>query len=156
MYREEMRLYPRILHIFFAGIGALAIANVIQLRRLDSAALLLVLLSIIVLIDRMRVTVDATTVRVQLGCTRLFDYRIARAEITAVESVTFQPLKDFKGWGVRCGNFRGRATGCLSLRGDQGVLLTLAQPRTICRCSVHGIIIASQTPDQLLKALTPS
>lgn len=55
----------------------------------------------------------------------LYRRRVALADITEVRAVTYRPLRDAGGWGIRWGRFEGSRCAFLNARGDQGVLLEL-------------------------------
>ena len=55
----------------------------------------------------------------------LYRRRVALADITEVRAVTYRPLRDAGGWGIRWGRFEGNRCAFLNARGDQGVFLLL-------------------------------
>lgn len=70
-----------------------------------------------------------------------YQRRIALTEIASVESVTYSPLPEYGGWGIRGW---GKDTA-LNARGNRGVRLILRDGRRI--------LIGSQRPDELAAAL---
>ncbi len=72
----------------------------------------------------------------------LYRRRIPLAEITGAEAVTYSPLADYGGWGIRW----GRNGAAVNARGSRGVLLTLRGGKRL--------LIGSQRPDALAAALT--
>jgi len=97
----------------------------------------LVLLSVLTLRQSTTVAGDAVTVR--FG--PLYRMRIPFSDIARAEAVTYRPIREYGGWGIR-GFGRRRA---LSTRGDRGVLVTRADGSTV--------LIGSQKPRELLSAL---
>ena len=71
----------------------------------------------------------------------LYRRRIARVQIASSEAVTYRPLPDYGGWGIR-GVGRNVA---LNARGNRGVRLTLRDGRTV--------LVGSQKADALADAL---
>ncbi len=71
----------------------------------------------------------------------LYRRRIAHTEIASAEAVTYRPLADYGGWGIR-GVGRNVA---LNARGNCGVRLTLRDGRIV--------LVGSQMPDALANAL---
>lgn len=67
---------------------------------------------------------------------------IRRADIASIQVVTYRPLPDYGGWGIRC---MGRNVA-LNARGNQGVCLSLHDGRTV--------LIGSQRAEALAEALT--
>ena len=98
---------------------------------------LLVLLSTLTLRQVTSVADDGVTVRFGF----LYRTRVPFSEITRAEAVTYRPVRDYGGWGIR-GLGRRRA---LNMRGNEGVLLTRVDGSTL--------LIGSQRPRELLAAL---
>jgi hypothetical protein len=97
----------------------------------------LVLLSVLTLRQTTTVADDAVTVR--FG--PFYRMRIPFSEIAHAEAVSYRPVRDYGGWGIR-GLGRRRA---LNTRGNLGVLVTRADGSTV--------LIGSQEPRELLAAL---
>ncbi len=71
----------------------------------------------------------------------LYRRRIRLADITAAEAVTYSPLVEYGGWGIK--GLPGNSA--INARGNRGVRLTLRDGRRI--------LIGSQRPDELAAAL---
>ncbi|MEP6993733.1 MAG: hypothetical protein ABI968_04350 [Acidobacteriota bacterium] len=97
----------------------------------------LILLGVVTLRQTTTVEVDAVTVRFGF----LHKTRIPLSEIAHAEAVSYRPVRDYGGWGIR-GFGRRRA---LNARGNQGVLVTRSDGSTV--------LIGSQKPRELLAAL---
>lgn len=66
--------------------------------------------------------------------------KIEFENIESVEVVTYRPIKDFGGWGIRF----NESTNAMTVNGNQGVLFTLQnQPKKL--------LIGSQNPEKFLK-----
>lgn len=72
----------------------------------------------------------------------IYRRRIPLAEIARAEAVTYSPLADYGGWGIKW----GRNGAAVNARGSRGVLLTLR--------SGKRLLVGSQRPDALAAALT--
>jgi hypothetical protein len=97
----------------------------------------LVLLSVLTLRQTTIVADDAVTVR--FG--PFYRMRIPFSEIAHAEAVSYRPVREYGGWGIR-GLGRKRA---LNTRGNLGVLVTRDDGSTV--------LIGSQKPRELLAAL---
>lgn len=97
----------------------------------------LVLLSVLTLRQTTTVAEDAVTVR--FG--PFYRMRIPFSEIAQAEAVSYRPVREYGGWGIR-GFGRRRA---LNTRGNLGVLVTSGDGSTV--------LIGSQKPRELLAAL---
>lgn len=62
-------------------------------------------------------------------------------DVTSKEVITFRPLKDWGGWGIRLGR-KGKA---YIVSGNRGVLLTFKEGQPLC--------IGSQRPEELAEAI---
>lgn len=71
----------------------------------------------------------------------LYHRRLALADIASIEAVTYSPLGEYGGWGIKWG-LGGMA---LNARGSRGVRLTLRDGKRI--------LIGSQWPEALAAAL---
>jgi len=89
-----------------------------------------------------RTDIDANRIRVQFGFAfPLYVRNIPLSEIEAASSVTYSPIGEYGGWGIRGMGSRV----ALNARGNRGVLLTLKSGATI--------LIGSQRPDELAAAI---
>ena len=89
-----------------------------------------------------RTAVTDTEVFVTFGALfPLYRRRIALVDIASVEAVTYSPLREYGGWGIR----GGRASMALNARGNRGVRLTLRDGRRV--------LVGSQRPGDLAEAL---
>jgi len=68
--------------------------------------------------------------------------RIARQEIVSYGVVTYRPISEYGGWGIK-GTSSHRA---YNMSGNRGVRITFANGKTV--------LIGSQKPEQLLTAMT--
>ncbi len=71
--------------------------------------------------------------------------RIQLKDVLNVESKTYSPIKDYGGWGIRCGR-----DGCkvYNVRGNRGVMLKFVDGKSL--------LIGSQQPVRLLDAIRSS
>lgn len=90
---------------------------------------------------RMKTEVSDTSLTVAFGWIPFYRRSIPLGEIATAEVVTYNPLKDYRGWGIR-----GIPVAALNARGDRGVLLHLKTGR--------NMLIGSQAPEALWQALT--
>ena len=76
----------------------------------------------------------------------LYRRRVALADILEVRAVTYRPLRDAGGWGIRWGRFEGSRCAFLNARGDRGVFLELRNGKRL--------IIGSQNAGALAEAVS--
>ncbi len=91
-----------------------------------------------------RTSVIGTELTVTFGALfPLYRRRISVADIASAESVTYSPIADYGGWGIRGW---GKKVA-LNARGNRGVRLTLRDGRRV--------LVGSQRPEELAEALRP-
>ena len=100
----------------------------------------LLLIGIYGLFTPMTVEVSSEEMAVRFGRFGWPGWSFLPAEIEEAQVVTFRPLRDFGGWGIR----RGRDAHCLNERGNTGVRFVHAG---------RAYIIGSDAPEGLLAAL---
>jgi hypothetical protein len=94
---------------------------------------------------RMTTEVSPTDVHVWFGWVPIYRRRLAAASIQRIEVVTYRPIHDHWGWGIRIGPDGERV---LSARGSRGVRLELLDGTRL--------LIGSQQPEALARALERS
>lgn len=94
-----------------------------QASRAPWLALVPTLAVILILVTLMRMTtqVDEAGLKVVFGFVPVYTRRIAFSEIESAVAETYNPLREFGGWGIR-GMGKNRA---LTMQGNQGVRITL-------------------------------
>ena len=106
------------------------------------AALVLAFLVLLTYQLSMRTTVDNDTLTVTFGrYLTWYRWRIPLPEIASSDVVTYSPIKEYGGWGIR-GFGKRRA---LNMRGNRGVQLVLQNG--------DRVLIGSGKPEELLAAL---
>jgi hypothetical protein len=114
---------------------------------------IILLFGIPLLFGRLTTRIDSGSLLITFGFVNIVKKRIPLKEIVDAESVTYRPLRDFGGWGIRSGKFRGERTGCYNLKGNEGVLLTLSSDMRVCLGRTKHFIIGSQRPVELVEAI---
>jgi hypothetical protein len=90
---------------------------------------------------RMNTRVDGTGVEVRWSPIKS-GATVAYSEIECHESITYRPIREFGGWGVRWGGKQRRA---YNVSGDRGVELFLTDGRSI--------VVGSERSDELANAI---
>lgn len=94
---------------------------------------------------RLTIELSDRVLRLSFGWIQLIRIEIPLASIEAADPVTYRPIRDFGGWGIRNGKFRGDRTAVYSVSGSSGVLLTLREPIRAAFCRTRKILVG--TPD---------
>lgn len=103
-----------------------------------------VVLPVFLIIGFLRMTTEVapTDVRVWFGWVPTYRRVIPIGSVQRIEVVTYRPLADYGGWGIRQGRDGVRV---LNARGNQGVRLELVDG--------SRLLIGSQRPEDLARAL---
>lgn len=147
---EETQTFPAWSYVVFAASALLPLAISLILpdegRRVGVGVALGIapLMALVANLLLMRTVVDEGALTVTFGYLfPLYRRRIPLTEILRAEAVTYSPLGEYGGWGIRG---MGENTA-LNARGNRGVRLTLADGRRV--------LIGSQRPEALAAALGP-
>jgi len=104
-------------------------------------------LTVLVLVGWMAVTaklvVEVTDSAVEVRWWILLRRTVLRDQIASARAVTYHPMREFGGWGIRFGHNGSRA---YSMSGDRGVELTLTDGKRI--------VLGSLDPDPLAAAFS--
>jgi hypothetical protein len=152
-FKEEIHLVHRTFMIIFILLAILCLWFIIQEPTVALAGLLFIIILIAFLFGKMLIAVDDNELTITFGYIKVIGKRIPLSDIKSAEVVTYRPIRNFGGWGIRCGRFRGQKTACLSLKGNRGVLFILAKSQRFCMVKIDKLIVGSQEPERLLEAI---
>ena len=152
-FREEILFFHRFFIIIFVLLGIFCFWSVIQLFSIPPLIFLFIVLSLPFLFGKMVITIDDGELIVTFGYIKALKKRISLSDIKYCQVVSYRPIRNFGGWGIRCGRYRGKIAACLSLKGNRGVLLTLLNQTRICLAKTNLLIIGSEEPEKLLEAI---
>jgi len=105
------------------------------------------------IMGRMVIKVEGYELIVSFGYLGWITKKFSAQEIISAEVVTYHPIREFGGWGIRYGKFRGERTGCYSMSGNRGLFIILAAPRKTCFVSTNKFIIGTKQPEKLKAAI---
>ncbi|MCC7435952.1 MAG: hypothetical protein IT363_14815 [Methanoregulaceae archaeon] len=144
---REHQYWPGWVWILLGGVGAISgyigykAAAAAGSKALWASWPGLFVVALMVLMMRMTTRVDADGVTVVFGLVPLYTKKIAFSEIVSAEAETYQPLREFGGWGLR-GWGDNRA---INMAGNQGVRLHLQGGKRL--------LIGSQRAEELAQAI---
>lgn len=87
---------------------------------------------------QLTVTVTATSVRIRWSI--LARREIPRSDIVSAEAITYHPMREFGGWGIRIGREGARS---YSMSGDRAVELTLTNGKRVLLGSLDAESLAA-------------
>ena len=150
---EETQLFPSFLYVLLFIITAVecVVIGSVLMKAGDEGpssvltmGLVLVVLCLIINLLLLRTRVEGRTVYVALGWVPVLWRRIPLDEVLECRAVTYHPIRDAGGWGLRFGRFEGQPCRFWNARGNEGVLIVTPQRR---------YIIGTQRPEDLLTAI---
>ena len=147
-YREEIRFFGT---TSFVIIAAVVIACLWLLTIGISSALWAIEAALLfpLLFGRLLITISDSTLRISFGYLGVIKKEIPLSEIRESRVVEYRPIRQFGGWGIRCGRFEGEKTGCYSLKGKRGLLLLLKGKVRACLIKTNRILIGCNEPEKL-------
>jgi hypothetical protein len=106
------------------------------------------------LLGRFVVLVEQGAVVVRFGFVKIGEKKIPLHLIERAEPISYRPIRQFGGWGVRAGTYDGAKTAAYSLGGSTGTLLTLKAPIDTLFLRTDKILIGNRNHQRLADYLT--
>ena len=151
-YSEEIQFFSKTFYIILGGIFLAVL--ILQQRGIERLApVLIVGVMFPLLFGRLLITVEENVLRISFGYIGLIKKDIPLSYINEARVVEYRPVREFGGWGIRCGKFEGQKTGCYNLRGNRGILLSLSREIKVCIMNTSRLIIGCESPEKLKTAL---
>jgi hypothetical protein len=158
-YHEEISLHP-IVKIAYLAMLLAFVAAALGDGGDDTPffVLLLVglfLLAIPLVFGRLRIEVEEQSLKIRFGYLGWPKRDIPLEEIVRTEVVTYRPIRQFGGWGIRGGRFQGELTGCYSMKGNRGLLLSLENQIRVGLLRTRRLLLGTPEPEKLQQAIGP-
>ncbi len=156
-YEEQVSVHP----IVKVAYAAMLVAYVgFGLGGRDHTGILLIFLPVVVILiaipllfGRLVFEVHEEAIRIRFGYVGWPGRIVPLEDVERNEVVTYRPIRQFGGWGIRGGKFRGEFTGVYSLRGNRGLLLYFNKDTRFFMFRARRLILGSQEPDKLQQAI---
>ena len=97
--------------------------------------------------------IDGEAVTVRFGYLGWPAQRVLLSRIERARIVSYRPIRQFGGWGIRVGVFEGEKTSVYSVRGTRGVLLELTEVQRISGARTRRFLLGSDDPEGLVAAI---
>jgi len=98
---------------------------------------------------RMTIEVKNAELMITYGYLGWIKRTILLSDIVSTEVVSYNPLRQFGGWGIRYGKFREEKMACFSLSGTKGLLITITSTVKACGRQVNKFIVGCKEPEKL-------
>ena len=147
-YREEIRLLGGA-SLFIIALLVLAGLYMLIDGIGDAVIPIAAVFLFILLFGGLLITITDNTLRISFGYIGLIKKDIPLSEIQETRVVEYRPIRQFGGWGIRCGKFEGEKTACFSLKGKRGLLILLKNKGRTCFMRTDRILIGCHEPERL-------
>ena len=151
-FQEEIILLNK---TFLFILGAVVIAGLwlIAADISDEGWIVIVALLFPLLFGRLVITVENNTLKINYGYIDLIKKEIPLSEIKEIRVLEYSPIRQFGGWGIRCGKFEGEKTACYNLKGNKGLLLILSKKVRVCCMKTDRVIVGCEGAEALKEAI---
>lgn len=154
IFREEVQSIHWLFTLLIVGLVMIAVIGAFQTKEAEIPALVGVIIALVpILFGRMVIDIDSQNIIIRFGYLKWMEKNIPISGITQVEVITYRPIRQFGGWGIRCGQFGGERTVCFSMRGSKGILVVLSDYTKVWFMKTKRVIIGSQMPEKLEEAI---
>ncbi len=151
-FHEEIILFNKTF-LFIIGAAVIAGLGLIAAGISDQGWIVMVALLFPLLFGRMVIKVEDNTLKINFGYIDLIKKEIPLSEIKETRVLEYSPIRQFGGWGIRCGKFEGEKTACYNLKGNRGLLLILSNKIRVCCMKTDRVIVGCEGADALKEAI---
>jgi hypothetical protein len=152
-YEKETVFMGKGIFGFYISVVILCAWGLYREFSLPLSLVLVIVCFIPLLFGKMKIAVSESDIGVAFGYIKAIKFTFKLNEILSAEPVTYNPLLNFGGWGIKCGRFRGERATCISLKGNKGLLLSLKEPIRPCLLKTTKVIIGTDEPEALAAAI---
>jgi hypothetical protein len=151
-HHEEIKFFSKpFLYILAAFV---VIGLWMQINGISNAAMAIIFaVTLPLLFGRLLIKVSNNTLHISFGYLGIIKKDIPLSEIQEARVIEYKPLRQFGGWGIRSGKFEGKKTGCYSIKGNRGLLLSLTHKVRVCVLKTNQVIIGCNDPEKLKVSL---
>jgi len=155
-YEETVSFHPAVQILYLGGVG-LAVWG--QLTAAPSMPWIPVLVCVFLIglplmFGRLLIRIDASQVlTAEFGYLGWPIQRIPLANITRASVISYRPIRQFGGWGIRAGRLDGEQTSVYTVRGTSGVLLELSHEQRISGWRTKRFLLGTAEPERLVVAI---
>ena len=155
MYEERVTFHPIVQVAYLAGVAALVWGQLQAVPTLPWVTFVVgvPLLILPLMFGRLLIRMDAETLFVEFGYLGWPLQKVPLANIVRASVVTYKPIRNFGGWGIRAGKLDGEHTSVYTVRGTSGVLLELSTEQRVSGWKTKRFLVGSGEPDRLAAAI---
>ena len=152
-YREKITFHP-LVQVLYLVMLAFVCWTLLQPTNDPRQVLIMVplgllLLAIPLIFGRLIIEIDEENLRATWGYMGWPHKVIPLSNIYRSDVINYKPIRQFGGWGIRCGRIDGQMTAAYTLRGDRGVRLSLTEEIKANFIKTRSFLIGSMEPERL-------
>ena len=154
-FEQTVSFSPIVQVLYLVAVGVLVwglfqiVPNLPWLPLLMGAALVILPATF----GRLVFQIDEEAVTVLFGFLGWPAQRVLLSRIERARIVSYRPIRQFGGWGIRLAGFEGEKTSVYSVRGTRGVLLELTEVQRISGARTRRFLLGSDDPEGLVTAI---
>ena len=154
-YEETVSFHPVVQFLYLLGVAGVVWAQVTAVPTMPwvPAVIGVPLVLLPLMFDRLRIRMNAAMLTAEFGYLGWPIQRVRISNIVRARVVTYRPIFQFGGWGIRAGRFDGEKTSVYTVRGTTGVLLELAEEQRVSGFRSKRFLIGSLEPARLSAAI---
>lgn len=154
-YEETVAFSPVVQSLYLVMLGVFVWAQFQAVPQIPWVPVLVGMLLLVLpaMFGRLVFRVDEEAVTATFGFLGWPVQRVLLSRIDEARVVSYRPIRQFGGWGIRAGRFEGKKTSIYSVRGHRGVLLELKEPQRVCGIETVRFILGTSEPERLVAAI---
>ena len=157
MYRHEdtVSFHPVVQFLYLLGVAGVVLAQFAAVPNMPwvPAVVGVPLILLPLMFGRLRIRMDAEMLTAEFGYLGWPIQRVPLTKIVRARVVSYRPIVQFGGWGIRAGRLDGELTSVYTVRRTTGVLLELAEEHRISGFRTKRFLIGSLESERLSAAI---
>ena len=154
-YEETVSFHPVVQFLYLLGVAGVVWAQLATVPTIHwvPAVIGVLLILLPLMFGRLRIRMGAEMLTAEFGYLGWPIQRVPLDNIVRAGVVSYRPIFQFGGWGIRAGRLDGEQTSVYTVRGTTGVLLELFEERRVSGFRTKRFLIGSLEPERLVTVL---
>jgi len=154
-YEETVSFHPVVQFLCLLGVAGVVWAQLATVPTIPwvPAVIGVLLILLPLMFGRLRIRMGAEMLTAEFGYLGWPIQHVPITNIVRTRVVSYRPIFQFGGWGIRAGRLDGEQTSVYTVRGTTGVLLELAEEQRISGFRTKRFLIGSLEPERLVAVL---
>ena len=154
-YEETVSFHPVVQFLYLLGVACVLWAQLAAVPHMPwvPAVVGVPLILLPLMFGRLRIRMDAEMLTAEFGYLGWPMQHVPITKIVRTRVVSYRPILQFGGWGIRAGRLHGELTSVYTVRGTTGVLVELTDEQRISGFRTKRFLIGSLEPERLSAAI---